>query len=424
MNEIFGEENYRNSIILKRGMKSVQRQFETIDKLGSGYETIFMYSKNSDYRFPRFEIERDDEPIGSWNNHWRGSDRPTMRYDIFGVKPKIGQWRWSESRSKVAIDNYKNMLKDLKKTENNITQEEIDKWYLKQEDESIDLLRLSKNKKPEHYISPSETRLSNDIFFDIPPNSTSTLKNLFEGKVFNNPKPLELIKRLVALSNSENELVLDFFSGSCTTAHAILELNIEKQLNTKFICVQIPEKCDENSDAFKKDLKTISEIGKERIRKVINELKRELKENEGLFKVDKIDLGLRVFKLKDSNFKVWRSDVIEGKEDLGKQLDMFQNPVKPGAEMNNMMWELLVKSGYELTTKVEEREITKCPVQIIAEGELVICLSKLTDTAVKEILKLKPKKVICLDSLFEKNDKLKTNTALQMKDAGVEFKTI
>jgi len=103
---------------------------------------------------------------------------------------------------------------------------------------------------------------------------------------------------------------------------------------------------------------------------------------------------------------------------------LLKYPVKPGAEMNNMMWELLVKSGYELTEKVEEKELSKCPVYIIAGGELVICLSKLTETAVKEILKLKPKKVICLDSLFEKNDKLKTNTALQMKAAEVEFKTI
>jgi len=89
-----------------------------------------------------------------------------------------------------------------------------------------------------------------------------------------------------------------------------------------------------------------------------------------------------------------------------------------------MMWELLLKNGYELTAKVEEKEISKCPVYAVEDGELVICLAKLNETAVKGIVKMNPKRVICLDSLFDKNDKLKTNTALQFKDAGVEFKTI
>jgi len=255
------------------------------------------------------------------------------------------------------------------------------------------------------------------------------LKDLFESKApFDTPKPTRVIMRMleIATKNNDNDYILDFFSGSSTVAHAVLQKNVLDGGNRKFICAQLPEKCDEESEAFKTGYKTIADIGKDRIQRTIKKLKQEIKENKDLFSKDKIgvDLGFKVFKLKESNFKVWRNDVIEGKDDLGKQLDMFQDPVKPGAEMNSMMWELLVKSGYELTTKVEEREISKCPVYIIADGELVICLSKLTETAVKEILKLKPKKVICLDSIFEKNDKLKTNTALQMKDAGMEFKTI
>jgi adenine-specific DNA-methyltransferase len=251
----------------------------------------------------------------------------------------------------------------------------------------------------------------------------------FDKEIFPRPKPVGLIKRIlefVVQENEDNPIVLDFFAGSSVLAHGVLEYNLEHDKKIKVVSIQLPENCEEDSEAYKEGYKSIADIGKERIRRVIKKLKLEIKENRDLFSKDKseFDFGFKVFKLKESNFKVWRSDVIEGKEDLGKQLDMFQDPVKPGAEMNNMMWELLVKNGYELTTKVEEREISKCPVQIIADGELVICLSKLTETAVKEILKLKPKKVICIDSLFERNDKLKTNTALQMKDVGVEFKTI
>jgi adenine-specific DNA-methyltransferase len=194
MNEVFGEENFRNAIVIKRGAKSVQMQFETVDKLGSGYETVLMYTKNANFRFQRVEKKLDEKKTGSWNNHWRGTDRPTMRYELFGIIPESGQWRWSRERSLKAIDNYNLLIKGLAKDEdeNKITQEDIDKWYVEKVNENgeeQDLLRLSKNGKPEHYISPSETTLANDVWFDIPPNSTSILKSLFNFKVFDNPKP-------------------------------------------------------------------------------------------------------------------------------------------------------------------------------------------------------------------------------------------
>ncbi|MFZ3103425.1 MAG: site-specific DNA-methyltransferase, partial [Smithella sp.] len=212
MNEVFGEENFRNAIVIKRGAKSVQMQFETVDKLGSGYETVLMYTKNANFRFQRVEKKLDEKKTGSWNNHWRGTDRPTMRYELFGIIPESGQWRWSRERSLKAIDNYNLLIKGLAKDEdeNKITQEDIDKWYVEKVNENgeeQDLLRLSKNGKPEHYISPSETTLANDVWFDIPPNSTSILKSLFNFKVFDNPKPLELIKRAMEFFTLEDDII-------------------------------------------------------------------------------------------------------------------------------------------------------------------------------------------------------------------------
>src|SRR4030042_1639969 len=142
-----------------------------------------MYKRSSDYRFPLLERARENGPKeGSWNNHWRGTDRPTMRYELFGITPKTGQWRWSEGRSKKAVKNYERLLKELGKKKNNITQEEIDKWYMKETEnteEEIDLLRISDNGKPEHYIPSSESILANDVWFDFPPNSSALLKALF-----------------------------------------------------------------------------------------------------------------------------------------------------------------------------------------------------------------------------------------------------
>ncbi|MCX8198210.1 MAG: site-specific DNA-methyltransferase, partial [Candidatus Micrarchaeota archaeon] len=222
--EIFTEGNYRNSIIIRRGAKNVQAQFDTIDRLSSGYEFVLVYSKNSKYRLPKQMRALEEKREGSWNNHWRGTDRPTMRYKLFGITPKEGQWRWSEERSLKAIDNYKKMLKDIGKKEVDINQQEIDRWYLKKStetEEELDLLRLSKNNKPEHYIPPTDNTLLNDVWFDVPPNSSRKLTWIFGKKVFDNPKPLELIWRILQFSN-KNATILDFFAGSGTTAHAVL----------------------------------------------------------------------------------------------------------------------------------------------------------------------------------------------------------
>ena len=127
--DVFGEDNFRNQIAIRRGAKSVQAQFETWDKLGQSVEYLLFYSRNSSYRFPKQMKLLDDMRQGSWNNHWRGTDRPTMRYPLFGITPESGQWRWGKDRSYLAIENYKKMLNDIGVDEKSITQEQIDEWY-------------------------------------------------------------------------------------------------------------------------------------------------------------------------------------------------------------------------------------------------------------------------------------------------------
>jgi len=425
MNEVFGDENFRNAVVIKRGAKSVQRQFETVDRLGSGYETVLMYSKKADYRFPRLEIDRSEAKEGNWNNHWRGTDRPTMRYELFGILPKTGQWRWSKERSLKAIDNYNQMLKELSKDSDEITQDKIDSWYvtkIEKLEEDFDLLRLSANGKPEHYIPPSQTYLGNDVWFDFSPNSTPMLKALFKQKVFDNPKPINLIKRCCQIVD-KNSVVLDFFAGSCTTAQAIMDLNAEDGGNRKCISVQLAEPCDENSEAYKAGFKTIADIGKERIRRAAKRIK---KENEGKLDFDggKLDLGVKVFRLDESNFKPWRTDV-KTAEQLKNQMSLFVDNVKAESTQVNILYEMILKTGLDLNVSVEVKKANGKQYFVIDGGKLIVCLEeKITKGLVDKILSQRPEKCICLDRAFTGNDQLKTNTALQMEAEKIEFKVV
>ncbi len=255
----------------------------------------------------------------------------------------------------------------------------------------------------------------------------------FGARYFSAPKPVELVKECLRFIENE-DIVLDFFSGSATTAHAVLELNKEDGGNRKFILVQLAEPCDETNEAYKAGYKTIAEIAKERIRRVIQKIEKEKSEKPDLFDKVKLDLGFKVFKLSPSNFKIWRNAEIT-KENLEEQLDVFVEPAKEGSEKENILYELMLKAGYELTSDIVpvvpavgqtflSDKTDTANYYSINSGELIIALDTMSKELVEEIIAAKPKKVITLDSLFTGNDQLKTNTVLQMKDADIEFKTI
>lgn len=266
---------------------------------------------------------------------------------------------------------------------------------------------------------------------DQPRNIISVLQNLGTteknktelkkmGIEFSYPKPVGLLKYLLSIgAPNPDSIILDFFAGSATTAHATFELNRMDSGNRNFICIQLPELTEQTSSAYKSGHETIAEIGKERIRKVINEIK--ATEGPNLFDKEGLDLGFKVFKLSSSNFKIWRSGDIN-EDNLTTQLDAFTNPVKDGSEKENMLYELILKSGYELTNTIEYN--SKHDYYSVNNNELVIGLGKMNKEIVDAIISSNPNKVITLDNLFTGNDQLKTNTVLQMKDAGIDFKTI
>jgi len=285
------------------------------------------------------------------------------------------------------------------------------------------------------YLEDSEGQIPNDFLgIEYGTNQEGSLEceALLEKRYFDFPKPTSLIKHLITIGSSRDNIILDFFAGSGTTAQAVLELNKEDGGNRKFVLVQLPEKCDEISEAFKAGYKTIADISKERIRRVIKKLQTEAEELKRK-KAGELALiesaianpqsqiipGFKVFKLSSSSFKIWRGNEIT-EENLETQLDAFTNPVREGSEKENMLYELILKAGYLLTDKVEAKE----KYYSVKNGELIIALDSINDKLIGKIISAKPKKVIALDKLFTGNDQLKTNTVLQMRDAEVDFKTI
>ncbi len=236
MDDIFGTENFRNVIAVRRGVKNLQTQFLDIDRLAVGQEYILFYSKSPETRFPLLYKDLDIIRSGRWNNHWRGTERETMRYELFGHTPPHGQWRWKRERSLQAVANYRQVLRDIG---DNPTQEAIDEWWISQLPERKDLLRLSNIGNPEHYIPPSSKQLLNSLWKDMMSNeSKSTLESL--GLEFENPKRIDLVKRIIEFTTppDRESVVLDSFAGSGTTAHATLLLNQLDSGNRRFILIE------------------------------------------------------------------------------------------------------------------------------------------------------------------------------------------
>lgn len=254
---------------------------------------------------------------------------------------------------------------------------------------------------------------------------------------YDTPKPVRLIKRILEISSDEDDIILDFFAGSGTTAQAILEMNREKNDNRKFIMVQLPEPTGEDSEARKEGFETIADIGKARIRKVSQRIEKEeqnqssqkeLELDEDSDREKELDLGFKVFELDRSNFKVWDSPEVDiDPDDLEEQLDVFADHISPEAEQESILYELILKSGYPLTTSIEEKEIEGKTIYSIQDDALLIYLDEgLTFEILDQMAEMEPSRVVCLDKSFsgEQADALKTNAVQLFKSHDIAFRTV
>jgi len=251
---------------------------------------------------------------------------------------------------------------------------------------------------------------------------TRELEVLLGEKVLGFPKPLKLLAGLVAQATNggSDEIVLDFFAGSGTTAHAVLDLNKQDGGNRKFILVQLPE------PTGREDYPTIADITKERVRRVIAKLN---DEDAGKLDLDggtAPDRGFRVFKLAESNFKPWNAQVAHDAQALEEQLGMHVDHVREGRSNEDLLYEILLKSGFPLTTPVDAVPMAGKTVYAVAGGALFICLEReLTLEVIRTMAGSRPERVVCLDEGFAGNDQLKANAVQIFKTKGVtSFKTV
>lgn len=442
MNEIFGEENFVVEIIWKK------RGGPPNDKIiAPVHEYILVYSKSySDLKINLKErsVEQlsryknpDNHPKGKWiadnlmANVKGGRGVASLYFPI--INPGTGEehypssngnWRFNKQKIELLLKN--------------------DEIYFGQDGRGRPKLK--------RFLNDVKDGVTYSTLWDFVPfnnSGSNEISNLLGNlNVFDTPKPTGLILEIIKLGTNPNDLILDFFAGSGTTAHAVMDLNKEDGGNRKYICVQLPELCDEKSEAYKAGYKTIAEISKERIRRAgkkigeeinqeitnlelrIAKLQSELPTDETKTEIKNLntkieqlkvqDLGFKVLKLADSNFKQWQQ--IEGKDakTLAEQMKLFVDPVSASATIENMVYELLLKSGKDLNSLIEKKD----SFYKINNTALILLLESATQEIIDAVIAEKPIKVIALDKLFKGNDQLKTNTVLQMKDEGIEFKTI
>ena len=245
-------------------------------------------------------------------------------------------------------------------------------------------------------------------------NGTKVVQDLFDGKrVFENPKPIELINYLINLFVKTDDIVLDFFSGSGSTAHSIINLNNKDDIKRRFILVQLPQETDLNSIAQQNGYSTICEIGKERLRRVGNKVLEDSNNKD-------LDIGFKVFKLDDSNIKTWDPNT----KNLENTLFNSVQNLKEDRKQEDLLYELMLKMGIELTANIEEINVDGKIIYNIQSGGLVICLE---DEITKEVIDFIPNlkspfmdmKVVFKEDGF-KFDADKMNAIQNLKQHGIK----
>lgn len=405
--EIFGEENFIGCFVRRRR----QSQANLSQNLSTIHEYVLCYAKNLTITLNKVLKSIKKDYYKNPDNDSRGqyvtmpcSNKGGAEYEITTPTGKkyIDEWRFKE-------ETYNSLLQD-------------NRIVFPRSGNGKPRYKLFLNEKMESGVIPN-TWLDN---LASNQEATRELKALFDGKVvLENPKPVGLIKFLLQLGTNKEDIILDFFAGSSSTAHAVIDLNKEDSGNRKFIMVQLPEICNKNSEAYKAGFKTIADVGKERIHRVIKNIKKET--DETLFNNNKLDLGFKVFKLDKSNFKIWDTEQSSpDKASLEKQLELHIDNIDYKASQDDILYEILLKAGFELTTKIEKIKLAGKAVYSIEGGAIFICLEKeLTKELIKAMAEKQPSRVICLDRGFANNDQLKTNAVQIMKSKGVDdFRTV
>ncbi|MFI3211530.1 MAG: site-specific DNA-methyltransferase [Peptostreptococcaceae bacterium] len=467
--EIFGEINFINNIVVKMSEVSGNKMAHTEKKLPKIKEYVLVYKKN-EIKLNKIKLKKElwDEEYNIFLENFSREDKKIIddvsnleektdeslhlidnilsKIETKSVKAKLQEfnilksdelkWRLENSYRicrTATSTSVKRLIDEKKKINNNrffsVLSNKDSIVYIAKADYSED------SNSPRVQVLFAEDNLSiglGDLWMDI---TTTGLE--FEGNVDykNGKKPLKLIDRIVELSTNKGDLVIDFFSGSSTTAESVLRNNLKDNKHRKFIMVQFPENlnkileesCVESKKSIKKSidfLKSIdrplilSEIGKERIRRAGEKILEENKDKEG---IQNLDVGFKVFKLDDTNIKSWEYDEFNLEKTL---LDAVDN-IKEDRSEEDLLYEIMIKMGIELTASIEKVQINDKNIYVIGNKSLIAYLGKdINEEVVREIPKYKSEdsdtKVIFIDSAFLNDDALKKNTIKNLEQFGIK----
>lgn len=363
-NDIFGEEHFLGAFVWQRRQNADSRNYSNISP---DHEYILAYAKSMNSRLKGRVIDTskyknpDNDPRGDWasidlSGLATADQRPNLHYDI--VDPKTGYTYspnpnrgWSKSKERI-----ERMI-----------------------EEGRILFPSKPNGRPREKKFLSELQSSvTGISTWLPSqvsvyttNGTREVSSLFGAKVFDFPKPVQLIKFLVSQATASDDIIMDFFAGSATTAQAVLEASNDDGTKRRYICVQLPEPIGEKTEAYKQSYKTITELALQRIKLAVRKLNNAV-----------LDNGVKLFKLTNSGIKAWNPD----RSDLEETLLAHQEHLIEGRSEQDILYELLLKRGIDLAVAVESRQAAGKTIYSIGHGALFACLDEsITNDQVEEI---------------------------------------
>ena len=403
MNEIFGEENFVAQIVWqrKRG-KDNSAKF-----LSRNHEYLLVFARSIDnLNFHRLAL--DDTTLKAYKNP---DNDPRGAYRLLGVWARGTQGGSKYSFTAKTGQVFSERLWLMNKSSMEKMDEENRLVYSPASDKIYRKL----------FVNENTGNIPETIWNDTSnaANAADEIKKIFDFQIFDTVKPIPYIERMLQLSTEKSDIVLDFFSGSGTTAHAVMQLNAEDGGNRCWICVQLPELTDDKSEAYKAGYHTIADIARERIRRAGAKIRTDWADKLASRNVP-LDLGFRAYRVSDSNFKQW-NELVSDPEEIRQQALANLDPLEEGTTDDDLLIELLLKRGISPLAQVERHD-NFC---FIPSERLAICLvHSMTEELFTAILATKPSSIILLDRAFGNDINLKVNLLLQAERQGVEVEVV